>query len=305
MVEMATPPHLSYFNVRGRAQMVGVMAAFVGQRIDYDWNPNWPAIRPQTPLGQLPVLRDGAVVLSQSMAIVRYLARKWNLQGSCTEDFALSEMLLEQASSLLDKLLVLSVPDDAKWHVFEQKDVPDHLEPLEQKLKASASAPILPLPSFSKSLFATPYKDPCLEEGSRLVIGTSVGTRHLCVCSVSTLDWNLKTSRTESRAGLGNGTLAPGYTRNKTSSRTTALSPYRTFQMARRWLRTHSRAFGTWDTNVACCPRTATVKHNGCGLAKNCNGTAPGPFTHHDKSLTRACFLRKRCRRGWKSWQRG
>eukprot|EP00051_Salpingoeca_urceolata_P018159 m.253606 g.253606 ORF g.253606 m.253606 type:complete len:584 (-) comp19136_c0_seq7:224-1975(-) len=135
MVEMATPPHLSYFNVRGRAQMVGVMAAFVGQRIDYDWNPNWPAIRPQTPLGQLPVLRDGAVVLSQSMAIVRYLARKWNLQGSCTEDFALSEMLLEQASSLLDKLLVLSVPDDAKWHVFEQKDVPDHLEPLEQKLK--------------------------------------------------------------------------------------------------------------------------------------------------------------------------
>lgn len=38
--------------------------------------------KPQTPFGQLPLLKDGEFEMGQSMAISRYLARKYGLDGS-------------------------------------------------------------------------------------------------------------------------------------------------------------------------------------------------------------------------------
>jgi len=48
---------------------------------------NWPAEITETPFGQLPVLieylpNDSEIRISQSQSIIRYLARKFSLNGS-------------------------------------------------------------------------------------------------------------------------------------------------------------------------------------------------------------------------------
>ena len=66
---------LTYFNARGRAEIIRLIFAFakqeyVDERIEFK---DWPALKPRTPLGQLPYLeiKDGAkeIYLGQSMTI--------------------------------------------------------------------------------------------------------------------------------------------------------------------------------------------------------------------------------------------
>ncbi len=60
----------------------------------------WPASKEQTVFGQVPHLVHGELQVSQSMAIVRYLSRKTGLEGDSDEDYAVSEMLLEEFNDL-------------------------------------------------------------------------------------------------------------------------------------------------------------------------------------------------------------
>ena len=66
---------LTYFNIRGRGELARLVFAAAGQefidhRIDY---PDWPALKPTTPFGSLPLLditEDGKTVrLAQSVTI--------------------------------------------------------------------------------------------------------------------------------------------------------------------------------------------------------------------------------------------
>ncbi|CAF0861837.1 unnamed protein product [Adineta steineri] len=74
---------LTYFNGRGRAEISRLIFAAAGQkyediRIERE---QWPALKPKTPLGQMPVLEVDGVELPQSAAIARFLAKQFHLAG--------------------------------------------------------------------------------------------------------------------------------------------------------------------------------------------------------------------------------
>jgi glutathione S-transferase len=81
-------PTLTYFDVRGRAEVIRLILEDVGQpyrerRIQLA---EWPALKPTFPFGQLPLYQEGELVIPQSHAIYRYLARKHGLCGGSEAD---------------------------------------------------------------------------------------------------------------------------------------------------------------------------------------------------------------------------
>lgn len=72
---------LNYFNGRGRAEITRLIFAAAGAKFTDNRVEDWPALKPQAPLGQLPFLEVDDVKLPQSIAIARFAARENNLAG--------------------------------------------------------------------------------------------------------------------------------------------------------------------------------------------------------------------------------
>lgn len=75
---------LNYFNGRGRGEIIRLIfaaadAKYEDNRVRFE---DWEALKPTTPLGQIPVLEvDGKTQIPQSIAIARFVARELNLAG--------------------------------------------------------------------------------------------------------------------------------------------------------------------------------------------------------------------------------
>ncbi|XP_010875384.2 hematopoietic prostaglandin D synthase [Esox lucius] len=98
---------LIYFNMRGRAELSRYIFAYAGinfedQRVEWK---DWPSIKNTFPLGKLPVLEVNGFLLTQSLAIARYLAKKAGLLGG-------SDLATAQADALVDNLndFTISIP---------------------------------------------------------------------------------------------------------------------------------------------------------------------------------------------------
>jgi glutathione S-transferase len=77
-------PLLTYFDVRCRAEIVRLIleetaTSYRERRVDVA---EWPMLKPTLLFGQLPTYEDGDLLIVQSHAICRYLARKHDLQGA-------------------------------------------------------------------------------------------------------------------------------------------------------------------------------------------------------------------------------
>ncbi|KAG0213075.1 hypothetical protein BGX28_005096 [Mortierella sp. GBA30] len=75
-----------YFGLHGRGELTRTLLSFGGAQFE-ELALDWPAMKKDTPFGVLPVLyettSDGTVLeLSESQAIERYLAKKFDLLGS-------------------------------------------------------------------------------------------------------------------------------------------------------------------------------------------------------------------------------
>lgn len=76
-------------------------------------------MRSTLPFGQVPYLIDGDVKFAQSNAMIRYLARKGGIQGDTDEEFALSEMLIEEARDILS-LMERAVGAPTKNAIYDE-----------------------------------------------------------------------------------------------------------------------------------------------------------------------------------------
>ena len=88
---------LNYFNMRGRGEILRLIFVAAGQefmdnRIEHS---NWPQLKPNAPLGQLPyleILGSKSVKISQSMTIARFLSKKFGLAGKDELEQAFADM---------------------------------------------------------------------------------------------------------------------------------------------------------------------------------------------------------------------
>nr|AIZ46905.1 glutathione S-transferase sigma 5 [Cnaphalocrocis medinalis] len=84
----------SYFPVKALGESGRLLLAYGGQ--DFEDNrvtpDKWPEYKPSTPFGQMPVLEIDGKKYTQSVAIARYLGRKYGLVGADAEqDFEIDQ----------------------------------------------------------------------------------------------------------------------------------------------------------------------------------------------------------------------
>jgi glutathione S-transferase len=77
-------PLITYFDVRGRAEIIRLILEETGtpyreKRVQMA---HWPTLKPTLPFGQLPTYEEGDLLIVQSHAIYRHLAREHNLYGA-------------------------------------------------------------------------------------------------------------------------------------------------------------------------------------------------------------------------------
>jgi len=133
---------LTYFNVRGRGEIIRLVFAEAG--VKYDdirvEKEKWAEIKATTPFGQIPVLEFDGVKLCQSNACARYLARKYNLAGKTDKEQAQADMFVDCFEDSTKPILTFfSEQDTTKKEELKKKyreeQLPGYLTLLENLLK--------------------------------------------------------------------------------------------------------------------------------------------------------------------------
>nr|AVC05621.1 glutathione S-transferase sigma 1 [Heortia vitessoides] len=84
----------SYFPVKALGESARLLLSYGGQDFEDKRVPpeSWPEFKPSTPFGQMPVLEIDGKKYAQSLAIARYLGRKYGLAGAdIEEDFEIDQ----------------------------------------------------------------------------------------------------------------------------------------------------------------------------------------------------------------------
>ncbi|XP_067684553.1 probable glutathione S-transferase 6 [Haliotis asinina] len=138
---------LIYFDIRAKAELARLMFAYQGQeyedsRISME---EWPALKPKMPFGQVPVLEVDGRMLSESVAITNYLARKFGLYGSTEfETFEVDQVV--GITQDMWKVIVdwIHENDETRKAALqkenEEKHFPKYLAALEKILKTNGNA---------------------------------------------------------------------------------------------------------------------------------------------------------------------
>lgn len=133
---------LTYFDMRGRAEVIRLFLAYAG--VAYDDRgvapENWPAMKPASPLGQIPFLTekrpDGSRDIPQTMAILRHLARVHGLDGKNEDEKVAADVALETALDLRNALNQLRFSplfqDEGAKAKFAKETAPVHFVRLEK-----------------------------------------------------------------------------------------------------------------------------------------------------------------------------
>lgn len=129
---------LHYFNGRGRAEVSRLIFAAAGQKFEdvrFE-REQWPTLKNQMPLGQVPVLEVDGVKIPQSASIARFLAKQFNLAGKT----GLEEAKVDAVADTIGDLISAFVPtrreqDPTKQqeliNKFRTEELPKHLQNLE------------------------------------------------------------------------------------------------------------------------------------------------------------------------------
>eukprot|EP00058_Branchiostoma_floridae_P024903 XP_002610393.1 hypothetical protein BRAFLDRAFT_209281 [Branchiostoma floridae] len=103
---MAPKYKLTYFDVRARAEPTRLLFAAAG--VEYEdvrvQRQDWEALKPTTPMGQLPLLEVDGVTLCQSMSIARFVARETGLDGKTRLERAQADAFVDELEELIPKM---------------------------------------------------------------------------------------------------------------------------------------------------------------------------------------------------------
>eukprot|EP01120_Amphizonella_sp_Union-15-10_P006495 TRINITY_DN20_c0_g1_i1.p1 TRINITY_DN20_c0_g1~~TRINITY_DN20_c0_g1_i1.p1 ORF type:complete len:208 (+),score=48.46 TRINITY_DN20_c0_g1_i1:49-672(+) len=111
---MSAKPRITYFPVRGRAEIIRLTLAAAG--VEWEENPVNPEKLGQlkqsgdAPFGQVPLYHEGDFTLAQSNAIARYIARKHHLYGKDDKEAAIIDMIVDGHIDLTNKVIPLLYP---------------------------------------------------------------------------------------------------------------------------------------------------------------------------------------------------
>mmetsp|Transcript_18500 Transcript_18500/g.58548 ORF Transcript_18500/g.58548 Transcript_18500/m.58548 type:complete len:277 (-) Transcript_18500:355-1185(-) len=98
------PLILEYFALRGLGELARLVLECAGVPYDCVFHFQDGAYQKYAgTFGQLPVLRDGDLILCESGAIVRHLARRYSLEGTTLAEKAMVDMYYELSQDLSDK----------------------------------------------------------------------------------------------------------------------------------------------------------------------------------------------------------
>lgn len=137
---------LVYFNLRGRAELCRLIFAAAGEkyedvRVEKE---KWPEMKASTPFGQLPYLEvheDGGNVvhIAQSLAMARYLARQFGLDGKTPIQKAEVDMYADQITDMVNDMVAIHhETDEARKKALEEKmqneKMPSYMKSLEVRL---------------------------------------------------------------------------------------------------------------------------------------------------------------------------
>ena len=101
-------------NIRGLAESSHLLLQYVGEPFEYEKVPlskegmqKWLTEVRYTPglkFANMPFLVDGETYVSQSLAVLRYLARKFGLMPKCEEELVKCEMIEQEISDLKSRM---------------------------------------------------------------------------------------------------------------------------------------------------------------------------------------------------------
>ena len=146
---------LIYFPIHGRAEMLRLTFA-LGQAEFTDVPvTDWATLKPQTPLGQVPVLKEtqgeDSWLIPQSGAIIRHLGRVLNLYGQTEREHTIADYVLESAMDWRAKFIPVAFAkmfgtaqdvQDRYWN----EQLASHLRTMDKLLASpSKSGPWLPV----------------------------------------------------------------------------------------------------------------------------------------------------------------
>jgi len=145
-LNISTMPNykLTYFDGRGRAETIRL--AFAAAGIKYVDNriekTAWPALKPTTPWGSLPILEVDGRLIGQSMTVARLIAKEGGLMGKNNFETALVESVVDVVTDLREKAITLAfTPDgpakEAALKDFLEKTLPSILPNLEKFVAAN------------------------------------------------------------------------------------------------------------------------------------------------------------------------
>ena len=129
---------LIYFNGRGRAEVSRLIFVAAGQKYEdarFE-REQWPSLKSQMPLGQVPVLEVDGTKIPQSGSIARFLAKQFQLAGKDN----LEQAKVDAVGDTINDLMMASIParreeDQTKkaelMKKFQAEELPKHLQNLE------------------------------------------------------------------------------------------------------------------------------------------------------------------------------
>ncbi|CAG4942568.1 unnamed protein product [Parnassius apollo] len=115
----------TYFNVKGLGEGIRMLLAYGDQEFEDKRIPKdeWPAVKPKTPFGQVPVLEIDGKQYAQSTAICRYLGRKYGLAGADIEEDFLIDQNNDFFTDIRLKAVAAHYEEDEKVKAKKQEDL--------------------------------------------------------------------------------------------------------------------------------------------------------------------------------------